>query len=104
MNKHKVEVLQTQNLRNKNQFVTEAITGNLYFQSYASMVACWIPSKHLLKVNKKVVENPNLWSHTTRKHFYIFINEFTSLSCHNIEEFRTLAKDKEIIICEFTQR
>jgi len=59
--------------RAANQFVIS--NGNkVYFQSYATMIALWDYTERKLYVTPS-------WdcSVTTRKHFYIFLNEYTSI-------------------------
>lgn len=86
--------LSVENLHNKNQFVIEFTTGGnrwLCFQSYTSEYALYNTSKRVLYLNR------NCWlSKTTSKHLYLFINEYTHLSCHNCKELQELIKEEEI--------
>lgn len=56
-----------------NQFVITTDKG-IYFQSYNSVVAFWDGLNRRLKVTP-------LWDYsaTTRKHFYIFLNDYTNI-------------------------
>lgn len=73
-------------LENKNQFLIET-PKDLYFQSYDSVVARYNKASHTLYLNKN-------WdySNTTRKHLYIFINEYCYISA--IEDALYYAKSK----------
>lgn len=87
--------VRVENLHNKNQFVIgfKTITSDewLCFQSYSSECALWNISKQELWINQ------NCWlSKTTSKHLYLFINEYTRLSCHSRKELEELIKDGEI--------
>ena len=55
-----------------NQFAITTDKG-VYFQSYESVVAFWDNENRMLYVTP-------LWdcSNTTRKHFYIFLNDYTT--------------------------
>ena len=84
-----------ENLHNKNQFVIEfkTITGDnwLCFQSYTSECALYNKTSQTLFLNR------NCWlSKTTSKHLYLFINEYTRLSCHNCKELEQLINDGDI--------
>ena len=61
-------------LENKNQFIIEN-KHNVFFQSYDSVCARYNKKTHTLYVNKDYD-----YSNTTRKHFYIFINEYVCVS------------------------
>lgn len=58
-----------------NQFVIKADGGDkIFFQSYESMVALYDRKNRKLYVSR-------FWdySNTTRKHFYIFLNDYTNV-------------------------
>lgn len=96
MNKRPPEVkVSVENLHNKNQFVItfKTITGDewICFQSYTSECALYNKNSRTLYLNS------NCWlSKTTSKHLYIFINEYTHLSCHNCKELAELIEEEEI--------
>ena len=82
------------NLYNKNQFIIEVSTSKDYliFQSYKSEVAIYCYDTRKLYVNEYYIN----YSKTTSKHLYIFINEFTPFSVHNLNELRQAIKDNQI--------
>lgn len=63
----KIKVIQ---LENKNQFLIDTMEYR-YFQSYASLIACFNKNTHKLTLGCD-------WdySNTTRKHLYIFIRDY----------------------------
>ena len=84
-----------ENLHNKNQFVIEfkTLRGDnwIVFQSYSSECAMYNRTTRTLYLNR------DCWlSKTTSKHLYIFINEYTHLSCHNCKELEELINEEEI--------
>ena len=81
MKKRNIKVEQ---LENKNQFVLSTEKGK-YFQSYNSLVAFYDYDKRTLTLGQH-------WdySQTTRKHLYIFINEY----CYLEEVERELRNSK----------
>lgn len=78
--------LKVSQLENKNQFLIETPTA-IYFQSYDSVCAKFDFKKRTLYLNKD-------WdySHTTRKHLYIFINDYCYSSV--LEDMVIYAKNK----------
>lgn len=83
------------NLYNKNQFIIEITTHNkdyLIFQSYRSEIAIYCYITRTLYVNEYYIN----YSKTTSKHLYIFINEFTPFSVHNLHELQQAIKEKQI--------
>lgn len=83
------------NLYNKNQFLIEVTTHNkdyLIFQSYKSEIAIYFYDKQELYINEYYIN----YSKTTSKHLYIFINEYTRFSCHNLQELKQLIKEQQI--------
>ena len=84
------------NLYNKNQFIIEITSLNkeyLIFQSYKSEIAIYSREKRTLYVNEYYIN----YSKTTSKHLYIFINEYTPFSVHNLQELKQLIKEKQIL-------
>jgi len=85
------------NLYNKNQFVIEVSTNNkdyLIFQSYKSEIAIYCYNTRTLYINEYYIN----YSKTTSKHLYIFINEFTPFSVHNLQELRQAINENQISI------
>lgn len=84
-----------QNLYNKNQFLIRLDTkASMYFifQSYKSEIAIYNRIKQELYINEEYIN----YSKTTSKHLYIFINEYTRFSCHNLKELTQLIKEGTI--------
>lgn len=87
--------LTVQNLYNKNQFVMWLTVKKDYyiiFQSYSSEIAIYNFHKQALYINEKYIN----YSKTTSKHLYIFINEYTNYTCHNLKELQELIKEGTI--------
>ena len=83
------------NLYNKNQFIIGIDTLNksyLIFQSYKSEIAIYCYNTRQLYINEYYIG----YSKTTSKHLYIFINEYTPFSVHNINELKQAIKDGQI--------
>ena len=72
-----------------NQFVITTDKG-VFFQSYNSVIA------FLDYATKKLKVTP-LWdySNTTRKHFYIFLDEYANIYCHK-KEFLNMIKTGQV--------
>ena len=84
------------NLYNKNQFIIEVSTLNkdyLIFQSYKSEIAIYCYNTKELYINEYYIN----YSKTTSKHLYIFINEYTPYTAHNLKELNEAIKDKQIL-------
>ena len=82
------------NLYNKNQFIIEITTHGkdyLIFQSYKSEIAIYCYNTRTLYVNEYYIN----YSKTTSKHLYIFINEFTPFSVHNLNELHQAIKENQ---------
>lgn len=72
-------------LENKNQFVMRTSEGNYIFQSYDS-ICC-------INQNGKLIFGSDWdYSNTTRKHLYIFINDYCSLCGYTLEEREKIEK------------
>lgn len=65
-----MEIYKVEQLENKNQFLIKT-NNKIVFQSYDSTIAIYDENKQTLKLGK-------WWdySHTTRKHLYIFLYRF----------------------------
>lgn len=72
-------------LENKNQFVMRTSEGGYIFQSYDSI--CCINQD-----GKLILGSDWDYSNTTRKHLYIFINDYCSLSGYTLEEREKIDK------------
>ena len=82
------QFLKVEQFHNKNQFIIkDNQKGVIYFQSYDSLVATWDRKKGRLTLGK-------CWdySNTTRKHLYLFINDY--VYNHVINNGLYVAKNK----------
>lgn len=73
-------ILKVTQLENKNQFLIIG-DGFYYFQSYSSLVAVYDENKQLLTLGCDFD-----YSNTTRKHLYIFINNYCAYKYSKIIE------------------
>lgn len=83
-----------ENLYNKNQFVIFTNVNKkeyIIFQSYSSEIAIYHINGDLY-INDKYIN----YSKTTSKHLYLFINDYTRFSCHNLPELKQLIKEGSI--------
>lgn len=79
-----------------NQFVIYDNDNNIYFQSYETLIA-----KYDVKCKKLFVTNSWDYSNTTRKHFYIFLNDFTKYGyIYNKDSMLKAIKNGEVEVVD----